>query len=357
MDAAFNILIDKFLTTAAKRKASNIHLTVSSYPALRIDDELVELTEEKIITDSFVKTLAKEWLDDYQEKILIDKKSIVITKQIGKKFRIKINFFFQKNFLSASLRIIPSQIPALASLGLHKSIHGLTNKKAGLIIVTGPFGSGRTTTIASMIEEINKTKKKNIITVENPIEYTIGNNKSLVEQREIGRDANSFVDAIKYVYDSDADVVAVGSSQDKAVIPLVLEFANSGRLAIMNMDTTNIVQTIEHIFASFPPEEKQRAELLLSESLLAIIVQRLIPRVGGGLILASEVLMANQPVKSLLKEGRTKQLPTVIQSSRAEGMMTLDQSLVELVRAEEVLTDQAAEYSMDPESFRKQVLM
>lgn len=352
METSLNIFINKILTAAAKGRASNIHLTVGAFPALRIDEDLVELKDEQIITNDFIKKLADGWLDDGQRKELAQEKEVTFIREVSKKFRIKVNFFFQKNFLSASLRIIPAQIPPLINLGLPKSVYGLTDKKAGLIIVVGPYGSGRTTTIAAMIEEINKSRKDKIITVEKPIEYLFVGKESLIEQREVGRDVNSFVDALEYAQQADVDVVAIETTPEPEIFPLVLEFANSGRLCILAMNTNSVVQTVEEILASFPSDEKQRAQLLLSESLLAIIAQRLVPRAGGGLVLAAEVLIATEAVRSLIREGRIKSITTILQSSRAEGMLSLDQSLAELVKSGEVLIDQAIEYAIKPEDFR-----
>ncbi len=352
MEATLNIIINNILTAAAKRKASTVHLTVGAYPALRIDEELVELKDEQIVTNDFVKKLANDWLNNDQKKQLEHEKEIIFVKEVAERFRIKVNFFFQKSFLSASLRLIPAQIPPLINLGLPKSVYSLMDKKAGLIIVAGPYGSGRTTTIAAMVEEINKSRKENIITIEKPIEYLFTNQSSLIEQREVGQDTNSFTDALQYAQQADIDVIAIGVNSEAGVIPLVLEFANSGRLAIMAMDTNSAIQSTEEILASFPPADKSRAQLLLAESLLAIIVQRLVPRAGGGLVLAAEVLIATEAVQSLIQEGRIKQINTILQSSRAEGMLSLDQSLAELVKSGEVLIDQAIEHTTDPENFR-----
>ncbi|NUM25530.1 MAG: Flp pilus assembly complex ATPase component TadA [Candidatus Buchananbacteria bacterium] len=352
MDSSANIFVNKILTAAAKRKATTIHLSVNSYPAFRIDDSLVELRDEPIITDSLIKSLAEEWLEAEQKEKLAQDRTVVFTKEVAKKFRLKISFFFQKGFLSANLRLIPERSPLLINLGLPKSVYGLVDKTSGLIVVAGPYGSGRTTTIASMIEEINKSRAENIVTIEKPIEYIFTNQQSIVEQREVGKDTLSFTSALRSAQQADVDVVAVEANQEPEVIPLILEFANSGRLAFLNMDTTSAVQTIEEIFAAFKGEEKQRGQLLLSESLLAVIVQRLVPRAGGGLVLATEVLIATEAVRSLISQGRIKQLDTILQSSRAEGMSSLDQSLAELVRSGQVLIDKAIEYAIDPESFR-----
>lgn len=352
MDASLTIIVNKILTTAAKRKASIIHFAVGVYPVLRIDDALVELKDEKVVTKDFINSLASSWLDTEQKKELAREKEITFVKNIEKKFRLKIDFFFQKKSLSASIRLIPDKIIQLINLGLPKSVYSLVDKKSGLIVVSGPYGSGRTTTVASLINEINKTRKENIITIEKPIEYIFVNSNSLIEQREVGVDTNSFREALDYCLQSDVDVVAVDATHDDSIIPDVLAFANSGRLAIMTMDTTSVVQTVEEIFSIFPKEERARAIYLLSESLLAIICQRLVPKRGGGLAIAAEVLITTEAVRSLISSDRSKQLNTVMQSSRAEGMLSLDQSLAELVKAGEVTIDRAIEYSHDREVFR-----
>lgn len=352
MDSSLNIFVNKLLTTAAKRQASTIHLTVSSYPTLRIAGELVELNEETIITGELVKKLSEAWLDESQLKNLEEKRQLIIVKELAKQLRVRISFFYQKGFLSCALQLIPDHITPLATLGLPKSVYGLTDKRSGLIIVAGPYGSGRTTTVAAMIDEINKSRKENILIVEQPIECLIANQQSIVEQREVGRDTNTFVDALRYALDADVDVISIGLNNEPGVVPLVLEFANSGRLAILTMETNSSVHTIEEIISALPSNERTRAQLMLSTSLQAIIVQRLAQKIGGGLVVAAEVLIANEAVRSLIADGRTKQLTTIIQSSRAEGMISLDQSLAQLVKAGEVLIDQAVELSLDPDSFR-----
>ncbi len=352
MEASLNIFIDTLLTTAAKRQASNIHLTVGSSPALRIDEELIELSEEPAVTEMLIKQLADVWLDAEQKKLLQEKKSLVCTKAVGKKFRIKITFFFQKSQLSAAVRIIPSKIPQLVTLGLPKSAYGLIEKTAGLIVIAGAYGSGRTTTIAAMVEEINKNRKASIVTLERPIEFLFFSNQSIIEQREVGIDANSFSSALQVAQDSDVDVVAVCSSEEREALPVAIAFAASGRLAIVHMNTINVQQTLEELIASFPADDRRRGQLLLGESLLGVVVQQLLPKVGGGQALAAEVLVATDPVKALIREGRLTQITNVIQSSRTEGMLSLDQSLVELVKSGDVLLEHAEEYVADPKIFR-----
>ncbi len=352
MDASLNVVISKIFTAAAKGRATDIHLSVGTYPMLRIDENLVELKDEKIITKDFMEKFVEAVLDQEQKKVLLAEKNVVFIERLADKFRFKINIFYQKDSPSASLKLIPDKMPPLINLGLPKVVYSLTDKRNGLIVVAGPYGSGRTTTVAAFIEEINKTRKENIVTIEKPIEYLFVSSNSLIEQREVGRDANTFVQALEYIQESDVDIIAVGPTNERSVIPLILDFATSGRLAIFQMDTISVTQTIEEILASFKPEERKRATSLLAEGLLAIVCQRLVPRIGGGLALAAEVLIANDAVSSLIKEDRIPQIMTILQSSRAEGMSTLDQSLADLVKSGEVLIDKAMEYSVDPDNLR-----
>lgn len=355
MDSVLNVTVGRILTTAAKRKSSNIHFTVGAYPTLRIDEDLLELQEEQVITESFMTKLIEGLLDDSEKQQLEKDREIIVVKEFGGKFRFKVSIFSQKKYFSASLKIISDRVPPLINLGLPKTVYSLTDSKDGLIIVTGPYGSGRTTTVAAIIEEINRNRKENIVTIEKPVEYVFTNQKSLVEQRGVGVDVANFTKAIQYFEEADVDVMSVAVNNESGVIPLVLEFAASGRLAIFQMDTTSVIQTIEEVIASFGQDQNEKARLLLSRSLLAIVCQRLVPRVGGGLVLASEVLIVNEAVRSLIKEGRIKQIVTILQSSRTEGMSTLDQSLADLVKSGDVLIDKAVEHSSDPSAVRAMI--
>ena len=351
MDSSQSAVLQKILVGAAKRRAASIHFAVNVYPMLRVDGQMVELRDEQLITPQFIEQFADSVLTPEQKKILTEQRELTTVVDLAGKFRLKVNLFYQKNSLAAAIRIIPIQIPLLINLGLPKSMYKLSELNDGLVIIAGPYGSGRSTTAASILEEINKTRKATIVTIEKPLEFLHTNKLSLIEQREVGRDVNSFADALRYCQEIDVDVISVGVNSETETLPLVVEFASSGRLVVQQMDTVSVLQTIEEIIAAFG-KETERAQTLLAAALQAIIVQRLVPRVGGGLALAAEVLIANGPVRSLIGEGRNKQLTTILQSSRAEGMSTLDQSLADLVRSGEVLLDHAVEYADDPNSLR-----
>lgn len=355
MEVSLNLVLNKLLAEAAKRRASHLHLAVGTYPVLRIDDALIELDKEKIITSSFMSQLADDWLSEENKKELVEKKEIIFIKEVDKNFRVRANFFFQKGFISASLHLIPSLVPSLFNLGLPKAVYGFSDRSSGLIIVAGPYGSGRTTTVVSMLEEINKTRKENIMTVEQPIEYLLINKESIVEQREIGRDVLSFTDALKYAKRTDVNVIMVDSGSAPELNPLLLEFAGSGRLVFSIMDTVSVTATLEEIIASFEVSERERAKNLLSDCLAGIICQQLVPRVGGGVVLASEILINNDAVKTIIRDGKIGQLFSVMQSSRSEGMSTMDQSLADLVKSGDILIDKAVEYADDGDNFRKMV--
>jgi twitching motility protein PilT len=352
MSANNNQTVNRLLLVSAKRKALTIHLTVGAYPTLRIDDELVELGDEAVVTDNFVRELAASWLTEPEKEKLEREKEITLVKNIEDKLRVKTNFFFQKNFLSAKLSIIPEIVPALVNLGLPKSTYNLVEKKSGLIVIGGPYGSGRTTTVSALLEEINKSQKANILTLEKPIEYLLVNKKSLIEQRQVGSDVNSYLAGLKLAAQADVDVMAVAEAPDQSSMLSILEFANSGRLVILIMTVPSAIEAIETILAGFDLDAQARIQTLLAGSLQAIIIQRLVPRVGSGLSLASEVLLGTEPVRSLIREGKIKQISTILQTSRSEGMISLEQSLAQLIKSGEVLIDRAAEYANDQNSLK-----
>ena len=355
MAVTLQSILNRVLTEAAKRRASTIHLTVGAPPMLRLDEELLDVPETEVLTREFMEKLAESILDDAGRQQLSSQKSLSIVKTVADRFRLKMNFFFQKGNIAAEFRLIPSQSPPLINLGLPKAVYGLADRRSGLIVVAGPYGSGRSTTVASFLEEINRSRKEAILTIEQPTEYLHVNKMSLVEQREVGLDAPSFVDALRACQESDIDVLSVGRTSEPGVQQLVLEFAASGRLTFWQSDATSAVHAIESLLIDFSVEDRSRGQLLVSEALLAVLVQRLIPRTGGGHVLAAEVLINNDAISSLIRENRLNQIPTILQSSRAEGMLTLDQSLAALVKSGEVLIDQAIEYAVSPEGLRSMI--
>ncbi|MBI3115401.1 MAG: PilT/PilU family type 4a pilus ATPase [Candidatus Kerfeldbacteria bacterium] len=346
------IVIDRILSRVAEYKASDVHLTPGNPPIVRVDGKLVSLEGEAIITPDFLERLAELLLSEPQRQELADKKELVIAATWQKRARYKISFFHQRGSLSASLRLIPQQIPSLEQLGLPAVVQRLAELEKGLVLVTGPFGSGRTATASALLDRINQTRAEHVVTIEKPIEQIFVNSRSVIEQREVGRDTLSFEQALATASREDVDVIFVSEMEDTPVIEAVLNAAESARLVISTMNTDSIVRTIEKILTSFPEDQTQRIRVQLAATLQAIVSQRLLPRVGGGRIVVAEVMLPTGPIRSVIRDGQLYQLTNLLQTSREQGMISLDRSLAELVKTGEILMDDAIAHAVDRNSLK-----
>jgi len=347
------IEINRILTAVAEYNASDLHLSVGNVPTVRVDGELVALREERVVTPDFMKKFSLFFLDEKQREILNREREIISSYNFQNRIRFKVNLFYQEGYLSASLRLIPSTIKTLKELGLPPIVEKFYQIKKGLVIVCGPFASGRSFTIAALLNEINNRRKEHILTVEKPIEFVFGDNQSIIEQREVGRDTNSFEQALKSAFRGDIDVIMVGEMKSKEVIKGALDLAEGGRLVYSAMETDSSIKTIERIVSSFESEAKNQARVQLSEVLEGIIVQRLVPRVGGGRILVTEILIPNPAIRSIIKEGNIYQINNVLQTSRGEGMVSLDRALAELVKTGEIMLESAIQYAVDENNLKR----
>lgn len=355
METSEKIVLDKILSTGAEYKASDFHLTVGNPPILRVDGKLIPLTNEPVITPDFMKSVVDSLLDDNQKKILEEQKEIVLAYTMPNKSRFKISIFFQKGYLAASLRLINPKIKTLKELGLPAVIDQFARLEKGLVIITGPFGSGRTATLAAILNEINRTRAEHIITIEKPIEYVYTNNKSIIEQREVGKDTRSFAQALNTASHEDVDVIYVSEMEEEETVEAVLNVAESSRLVITSMNTDSVFRTIEKILAFFPEERQEQARMQLAGVIEGIISQRLLPRVGGGRIAVAEVIVPNDAIRAVIREGALYQINNILQTSREEGMISLDHSLAELVRTGEILMDEALANAHDKQNFKMMV--
>jgi len=347
MASNVDLTISRILSTGAEYKASDLHMTVGNPPILRVDGKLLPLADEQIITPDFMSDFTDFVLSAEQKKILNENKEIVTAFTMPNKIRLKINIFFQKGVLAASLRFIPATIKNIKELGLPPIVENFTQLTKGLLIITGPFSSGRTATVAALINAINKTRACHIMTIEKPIENIFVNNKSIIEQREVGRDTKSFEQALSTASREDVDVIMVSEMQERTVFQSVLNAAESSRLVISSMNTDTVLKTIEKIINSFPPEEEEKVRIQLSETLEGIVCQRLLPRVGGGRIVVAEVMIPTPPIRTVIKEGAFYQLQNIIQTAREEGTISLDRAMAELVRTGEILMDDALAHATD----------
>lgn len=330
--------------------ASDLHFSVGNKPVLRVNQDLVFLEDREIIVSEFMEGLISSWLDPQQKELLEKNREIIFTYDFDKELRFKINIFYQKGFLSATFRHIPSQVPTLDSLGVSPELKKLTTFKKGLILVSGPFGSGRSTTAASMVEEINTTRKEYIITIENPIEYIFTNNKSIVEQREVGKDTKSFEEALRYFQEEDGDVLFLEEMGDPKIVPLVLEIANGSSLVISTANADSASKAVSSILDNFTSLDQGRIRDLLSNSLKAVVCQKILPKIGGGVVVVQEIMVVNEAIRSIIASGNISQMDNVIQVSRKEGMISFNQSLADLVRARKVAMEDALAEAPDHKS-------
>lgn len=352
METKDQLAINKILTMVAEHKASDLHLSVANPPILRVDGKLVALSDEPLLTPDWLANFIDSILNEQQKEILARDKELVLGYDFSDKVRFKVNVFYQKGALSASLRYIPNLIRTIDELGLPPVVQGFTKLKKGLVLITGPFGSGRTTTMAALVNEINKARAEHIITIEKPIEYLFVEDKSVIEQREVGKDTNSFTEALDAIREEDVNVVMVSEMETKEVIKMVLEVAEAGRLIYSVMSTDSVLKTIEKIINSFGQDEKGHIRNQLADDLEGIISQRLLPKAGGGMKLVAEVLIPTPAVRSVIRDGAIYQLNNILQTSRGEGMISLDRALAELVKAGEISLDDALVQATDPQNLK-----
>ncbi len=352
MPTSESIVIQRILTSAAEYRASDLHLTVGNPPILRVDGKLVALEQEPVITPEFMDVLVEMFLTKDQREMLNRDREIVVAFALENRIRFKVSMFYQRGFLGASLRLIPKEIKPLSELGLPSVVQGFTRLTKGLVLVTGPFGSGRTSTLAALVNEINKTRTAHIVTIEKPIEYLYLNDKSFIEQREVGRDTRSVEQALETASREDVDVIMVSEMEDPPVIQAVLTAAESSRLVISTMNTDSVMKTVEKIINSSPPEYEVKTRTQLAGTLEGIVSQRLLPRVGGGRILVAEVMVPSSPMRSIIRDGALYQLQSMLQTSRGEGTISLDRALAELVKTGEILIDDALAHAVDPNNLK-----
>ena len=346
------ITFQKLLNAAAENKASDLHFTVGSFPILRIDDKLKPLTDYPLLTSSFIEEVIFSFLDNQEKEILAKEREIAIAHTFIKGMRFRINIFYQRNFLGASFRFIPEIIKNFKDLGLPKGVENFIKLKRGLVIITGPFGSGKSTTLISLINEINKTQAKRIVTLEKPIEHILINDKSIVEQREVGRDTLSFAEGLEFMSQEDIDVVMISEIEKEEIISELLKVAEAGRLIFSMMNVDSVAKCLEELINFFPTDRQELAKIMLADNLVGLVSQRLLPKIEGGRVLAAEILVVTPPVQAIIREGRFHQIKNILQTSQAEGMVSLDRSLAELVKRGLVSPEDALKEASDPQSLR-----
>lgn len=347
--------IQQILEEALRRGASDVHLMVGIYPTLRIDGRLIPITKGPTPTPEYIEKLVLSLTLPEQKELLLTNKELDFSFSLGEVARFRVNAFYQKGYLSAALRLIPNKIPNLEELHLPKVIGNLTKLRQGLVLVTGPTGHGKSTTIASLLNVINSEKGEHIITIEDPIEYIYPSRKSLIAQREMHLDTHSWEIALRSILREDPDVVLIGEMRDYETIEAVLTIAETGHLVFATLHTNSAAQTLDRVVGVFPENQQDQVRMQLSNVLEAVLSQRLIPAQSGGRYPATEILLATPAVKNVIREGKTHLVDNIIQTSSGVGMQTLETSLAGLVKAGHIDLETGLSYSLRPQELTREV--
>lgn len=344
-----NYLLEK----ALEQKASDIHISVGLPPVFRINGELVNLEQNKIMPqDSII--LAKQCLTQKNYETFLELGEVDVAYALPGICRFRVNVFKQRGSCAIAFRVIPTQIPSMEDLKIPSILKDLAKRKRGLILVTGPTGSGKSTTLASFIDHINRSRREHIITIEDPIEYTHSHQNSIVVQREIGTDSLGFPGALRSALREDPDVILLGEMRDQETIATALTAAETGHLVLSTLHTVGSAKTIDRIIDVFPPYQQPQVRNQLSTVIAAIISQQLLLKQDeSGRIVATEVMVMTPAIANLIREGKTAQINTSIHTGGEFGMYSMDSSLVDLYRKGEVDYATAAGYAIDYENFMK----
>jgi twitching motility protein PilT len=339
--------IELLLEQVTRLNASDLHLQVGLPPMLRIDGSLKAVDDVAALDAADLEHLIFSILDDDQKEILLKDKEVDFSFAFGTYGRFRVNAFHERGNLAAALRLIPAQIRSLEELNLPKIIEEFCRFPRGLVLVTGPTGSGKSTTLAAMVDRINTERACHILTIEDPIEYAHHSKKSIVVQREIHYDTYSFAAALRSSLRQDPDVVLIGEMRDLETIAAAVTIAETGHLVLATLHTNSAAQSIDRMIDVFPPHQQQQIRVQLAGMLQGIVSQRLVPTIGGGRVTAAEILVATGAVRNIIREGKTHQLDAVIQTGADLGMIGMDRVLVQLIQSGKITYDEAKNFALD----------
>lgn len=347
--------IKQYLQYVIDNKASDLHLISGIPPTLRVDGELKPIESVGVLTPDQISELLKGILSSEQLEFLAVNKELDFSFAFSEKGRFRVNAYTQKNSLAAAFRLIPLDIPDIDTLGLPKLLHSFTTLKQGFILVTGPTGHGKSTTLAAILNEINKTRATHIVTIEDPIEFVFRPEKSIVSQREMRGDTHSWQVALRSVLREDPDVVLVGEMRDYETIAAALTVAETGHLVFATLHTNSAAQTIDRIVDVFPEEQQKQVMLQLSNVIEAVFSQRLIPSVTKGRVVTYEMMLGTTAIRTAIREGKTHQIESILETSQEAGMSTLERSLADLVKRGIITMETAQSWSLRPEELSRLV--
>jgi twitching motility protein PilT len=343
------------LKIAIDAGASDVHLTVASPPIMRVNGKLLKIGDEKLLPDDSM-TIIKEILSEKQIEMFEERGELDFSYSNPGLGRFRVNIYKQRGSYSMALRVVALTIPSMDTLRLPAVLKELAKKQRGLILVTGPTGSGKSTTLAAMIDHMNKTRNEHIITIEDPIEYLHKHEMSVVNQREIGHDSQSFANALRAALRQDPDVILVGEMRDLETIATAITAAETGHLVLSTLHTIGAAKTVDRIIDVFPPHQQQQVRIQLASVIEAVISQQILPKAdGSGRVAAFEIMIANPAVRNLIREGKTHQIQTVIQTGSTVGMLTMDASLLDLYKKRLIDLPTLKKYAIDIDLLMKQI--
>lgn len=346
--------IDALLKKAVEIGASDLHLAVGAQPICRINGELQKVDEKSDLSDPDVRRLLGEIMTDGQLKKFEQHDDVDFAYEISGVGRFRANIFSQNRGIGAVFRIIPQKIVPLEELNLPGAVEEFTRLSKGFVLVTGPTGNGKSTTLASMIDYINRHRKAHIITIEDPLEFVHTNKLSLINQREVGNHCPSFASALRSAFREDPDVILIGEMRDLETISLAITAAETGHLVFGTLHTSNAAKTVDRIIDAFPTVQQAQVRTQLSESLSGVVSQQLLKRKDGtGRVAAVEILVDVPALAHLIREGKTYQIPSIIQTGRREGMQTMDQAIVDLLKQGIISAEEAYNKCIDRETFQR----
>ncbi len=344
--------LEELILTVINQDGSDLHLGTGRVPAIRVSGELIFLVKHSVLTQEDMTGILGEILEKTKFDKFMENQEMDFSYDFRGKARLRGNAFFQKGLINIVFRLVP-KVRTFAELHLPAILADLARKKQGFFLVVGPVGQGKSTTLSAMVDLINNEQARNIITIEDPIEHVYVPNKSIINQREVGIDTKDFHIALKSVFREDVNVIMIGEMRTPETIATAVTAAETGHLVLSTLHTNNASQTIDRIIDSFPGDQQDQIRAQLSASLLGIFSQRLIPRITGGLIPAYELLLNNNAVANLIREKRTHEIDVVIETGTESGMIDLNHSLMELVRAGEISIENAYQYSLNPKGIKR----
>ncbi len=339
------------LAAVGQQGASDLHLVIGRHPTLRINGKLMPLSKEPVLSAEDTKAMSDALLTEDKREELMSDGQTDLSYSLDDHTRYRVNVFFQKGAVSIALRFVANKIRTLEELGVPPSLYNFTNAAQGLVLMTGPVGHGKSTTLAALVDYINRNQEKHIVTIEDPIEFIYAQDRCIINQREVGRDAKSFSSALRAVLREDVNVVLLGELRDLDTISTAMTAAETGHLIFATLHTNDAPQTIDRMIDVFPAHQQNQIRLQLANVLLGVVSQRLLPSLSGGRIPAIEIMFMNHAVENLIRENKTHQIDSVIETSLKEGMVSLDRSLADLVRQGAIAAEDAMAYAKNRDYF------